>query len=99
MTYARRVDTTQSAIFDTLRRLGVVVRDLSRAGGGCPDAVVSWGGTTWMVECKAPDTWRGRQYTRAQVAWSIGWQGEILTFRTPEDALVWGLKITERATR
>ena len=52
MAYARRVDATQAAIVDALRKTGWLVYDASRFGGGFPDLVLIKHGRTTFAEVK-----------------------------------------------
>lgn len=81
--YARRVDANHADILQALRCSGLAVRDLSRAGDGVPDAIVSYGWRTALVEIK---TGKGK-LTAAQHEWARGWEGELFILRTVDEAL------------
>lgn len=81
---AQRIDKTQTAIVEALRRIGVKVEVLSKpldllcAARG-PDGV--W--RTLLVECKSP----GGSFTKAQDEFMEAWPGEIAVVRTPDEAI------------
>jgi hypothetical protein len=99
--YARRVDASQSEVADALRRCGLAVRDLSHAGRGCPDLAVSWcdgRGNRWtsFVEVKTLHTAYGKRLNDAQRAWATGWEGELVTLRTADEAVGWAVNFKAR---
>ena len=92
--YARRQDASHNDVLQALRASGLAVRDLSRAGGGCPDLVASWGdghgrARTAFVEVKSPGTQYGKRLNEQQQAWLRGWEGEVVTLKTAEEAMTW----------
>jgi hypothetical protein len=52
VSYARRTDRTHAVIRDTLRKLGWLVLDCSRVGGGFPDLVCIKAGRVVFAEVK-----------------------------------------------
>lgn len=88
--YARRTDASQGEIVATLRRLGFEVRDLSRAGGGCPDLLVARDGRIWCVEAKTARTQYGKRLSDRQAEWARGWPAPTI-LRTSDEALAWAL--------
>ena len=91
--WARKVDLSDPAITDTLRRLGFAVRDLSRQGGGCPDKIAALpDGRLWLIEMKTPGTWRGRQFTPSQKKWREGWPVPVVVLRTVDEATAWAIQ-------
>lgn len=96
--YARRTDASQHDVLQALAFAGLSVRDLSRAGDGAPDALVSWDGRTACVEVKTPHTQYGKRLNTRQVAWRDGddtrrpWAGEYVVLRTAKDALDWAVE-------
>lgn len=63
MRHAARQDANQRELVTALEQLGWLVDDLSRAGNGCPDLVVTRGDITRLVEVKMP---KGKR-TMAQI--------------------------------
>lgn len=78
---ARRVDANQAEIVGALRRLGCSVLDLSRAGRGCPDALVGYGGLSILAEIK---TEKGKLNER-QREFLNQWTGGCYLLRTVDD--------------
>ena len=95
--YARRQDASQGAIVRALACCGLAVRDLSYAGRGCPDVVVSWAGRTALVECKTAGCQYGKRLNEQQQAWLQGWEGEVVTLKTAEEAMTWAQAWKRRA--
>lgn len=52
--YAKRVDTTQPAMVDDLRKAGATVLHMHELGKGKPDLAVGIWDVTALVECKSP---------------------------------------------
>ena len=90
--YARRADASHQDVLRTLRASGLAVRDLSRAGDGCPDLAVSFGSRTAFVEVKTPGTYYGKRLNEQQQTWAEGWEGELLCLRTAEEAMQWAVE-------
>jgi hypothetical protein len=69
---ARRVDSIQKQVTESLRKLGITVLVLSNVGHGCPDLLLGYGGHNYLVELKCGkneltpfekrffDEWRGQ---------------------------------------
>lgn len=79
--HARRVDANHSDIVAALRKLGCTVLDLSRAGRGCPDVCVGYGGLSMLAEIKAE---KGKLNVR-QNEFLNQWTGGCYLLRTAED--------------
>ena len=73
--YAKRTDSTQKTIVQTLERIGAVVHDLSGHGRGIPDLLVGYRGLTVLVECKSSDK---AKYTKAQEEFLTTWKGGMV---------------------
>ena len=73
--YAKRTDSTQTAIVKTLEKMGAVVHDLSGHGRGIPDLLVGYRGLTVLVECKADSK---AKFTPAQQDFLKTWKGGIM---------------------
>jgi hypothetical protein len=81
----RAVDANQSEIVAGLRGIGATVCDIHEVGAGCPDILVGFRGTNWLLEIKAPG--RARGLTRMEVAWLEAWRGQAAVVTTIDDAL------------
>ena len=85
---AARVDENQAAIVDALRKAGASVFVASKVGGGFPDLVVGYGGTTYLLEVKNPNKPKAdRQLTPEQSIFFCFWRGHVEMVLTPEEAL------------
>lgn len=78
MRVRRKVDTTQGAIVDALRRSGALVWPIN----GAVDLLVQWRGKLTLIDCKGKGRWRATQ-TQLDMT-SEGWQ--IHFCRTPLEA-------------
>jgi hypothetical protein len=81
---ASKVDSTQSAIVEALRKVGVWVLHLHQLGGGTPDLLCWNRGRFVLVECKSP----GEKINALQAAFMAECPGEIHVCQSPEEALV-----------
>lgn len=61
---ACRTDANHAAIVGCLRKYGVVVRDLSRVGEGCPDLLCGARGRWVLLEVKNPEQPKSKQRLR-----------------------------------
>lgn len=97
---AARVDTNHAAVVDDLRRLGWTVQDLSRAGDGWPDLVVSIGpGLAFAPARKARGVVtagevffvevksKGGELTPDQQEWAWAFRGPLIVAETAEDVI------------
>ena len=89
--HACRVDASQADVVATLQRRGWVVRDLSQAGRGAPDLLISKAGRTVACEVKTAGTAYSKRLRASQATWRQGWQGEYVVLTSAEDALAWAL--------
>ena len=80
---ACRLDTTHRSIVNALERAGYRCQSLAAVGRGCPDLIVSKGGSLWMIECKSP----GGKLNDAQMRWHMEWPTKVYVASTPEEAL------------
>lgn len=81
--YARRVDSNQGEIVETLEAMHVQVINLSRVGGGIPDLLCVVAGQMHLVEIKSD----GGTLTPDQVEFHENWTGPpIVILRTLRDA-------------
>ena len=78
-----RIDTNQREIMQALRDIGASVEVLSGVGHGCPDLLVGYQGTNYLLECKSP---KGKA-TSDQCYWMARWNGKLPDFvRTVDEA-------------
>jgi hypothetical protein len=81
---AARVDATQNAIVEALRKVGCWVLHLHMVHGGCPDLLVWNRGRFVLVECKSP----GEKINALQAEFMATCPGEIHVVQSAEEALV-----------
>lgn len=79
---AKRSDSNQPAIVQALRDIGATVQDLHEVGKGCPDLLVGYRGTTYLIEIKT----KSGKLDKAQVEWHGTWTGQVAVCRTAEEA-------------
>lgn len=83
MRRAAKVDSTQVAIVDALRRIGCYVLHLHQLGGGVPDLLV-WGRNRFMLmEVKTP----GEKINKAQAEFIATCPGEVHVVQSAEQAV------------
>jgi hypothetical protein len=91
VSFARRTDANHAAIVDAMRRVGFVVLDLSRVGGGIPDLWVYKAGRAVWVEIKDGSKPPSKQrLTKAQEAFHALCRSggvEIVTVTSVEQAI------------
>jgi hypothetical protein len=88
MRRAARVDANQDAIVTALRAAGASVQPLSSVGKGCPDLLVGFSSTNWLMECKdGAKTPGNRPLTKDQSAWLKDWRGSVAVVLSPDEAL------------
>ena len=80
-----RTDDNQQEIIDGLRKIGADVQDLSGVGKGCPDLLVSFRNTLYLIEIKNPET-HGK-LNKLQREWHNHWYGDVYTCWTLDEAL------------
>lgn len=86
MRRAAKVDHTQKAIVDALKRVGVQVEVIGKP----VDLLVCCRGVTSLVEVKNPERTSNQpqsRWTRAQVEFIARWPGTIHVVETPEQAI------------
>lgn len=79
MRRAAKIDRTQTAIVDALRRIGVSVEIIGKP----LDLLACHRGETMLIECKAP----GGGFTQAQVEFIGRWPGRIIVARNADEAI------------
>lgn len=76
---AAKIDATQTAIVEALRRCGVAVECIGKP----LDLLVCHRGSTSLMECKS----HGGSFTKAQVEFIERWPGTVHVCKTPDEAL------------
>lgn len=79
MTYARRVDSTQSDIVLAIRKIGGEVTHLHAVGNGVADIAVSYRQKWFFFELKGPD---GKQNEK-QIEWAKKQRAPVYVVSTP----------------
>lgn len=84
-----RHDANHNSIVQALRKCGAKVLDLSGVGSDCPDLLVGWRSSMFLMEVKNPDNWYGKKgLTEGQRKFADGWSGNpVLVVKTVEEAL------------
>jgi hypothetical protein len=95
VTWSRMRDQNEPEIVRVLEAAGATVSKLN--GTGVPDLLVGFGGVTYLLEVKRPDSAGGRAkpnmggdgtLTEAQIKWVAKWRGAPASVvRTPDEAL------------
>lgn len=98
MRRAAHVDRNQADVVKALRKVGASVEHLHAVGGGCPDLLVGFRGTNWLLEVK-PATDKDQRALRlreSQRRWHAAWAAPVHVVHSPEQALaVIGIHSTE----
>lgn len=88
MRRAAKVDANQPEVTKKLREYGATVQPLHTVGKGCPDLLVGYRGTNYLMEIKdgtrAPSD---RKLTKDEEVWHMTWTGTVHTVESWEDAL------------
>ena len=88
MRRASKVDRNQAEIVHALRAAGATVQPLHTVGAGCPDLLVGFRGSNFLIEVK---DWKAavsdRQLNPVQKDWHDGWKGSVAKVETAEAAL------------
>ena len=78
MRRAARVDANQKEIVEHLRKMGATVQPLHTVGRGCPDLLVGYGGTNYLLEVKDGDKPPSqRKLTPDEQSWHDEWVGHV----------------------
>lgn len=85
MRYAKRTDTNHAEVRDNLRALGFDVLDLSKAGQGVPDLLVSRNGQGVLVEVKSP----GGKLTAEQEEFIAAMSDRVIVVETAAEVFNW----------
>jgi hypothetical protein len=79
-----KVDANQHAIVKALRAAGAIVQPIHEIGKGCPDLLVAFNGTWYVVEVKNGTTLTPQEWEWAK-RFSAG--APVWVVHSPEDAL------------
>lgn len=80
---AARVDLNHAAIVRALRSIGCSVWSTAATGKGGPDLVCGYRGMNYLFEVKRADG----KLNVLQQRWHDAWRGNVVTVRTPEEAI------------
>ena len=80
---AARVDTNQAEIVAALRAIGAQVEHLHTLGKGCPDILVGYRGTNYLLEIKSP----GGKLTDDERYWRELWRGQVAVVYSADEAI------------
>ena len=87
MRRAAKVDANHAEIVKALRKVGAFVQSLAAVGDGCPDLLVGFRKSTFMLEIKdgaKPPS--ARELTFDQIIWHTEWNGGpcMVVYSVPE---------------
>ena len=81
--WAQKPDANQPEIVTALEKIGCIVLDLHRVGGGCPDILVWRNGKCCLLEIK----FLKAKLNKLQREFHAVWTGCTFTVRSPEEAI------------
>ena len=82
---AKRVDCNQKDIVHALKTFGATVVDLSGVGKGCPDLLIGFKGTTYLIEIKKDSK---AKFTPQQLQFNELWAGGVIArIQTIDEAI------------
>lgn len=85
---AKRVDGNQRLIVAALRDIGASVQHLHTQGHGCPDVLVGFRGTNFLLEIKdSAKPASARHLTVYESQWHQAWQGQVAVVNDVDEAL------------
>lgn len=83
-----RKDTNQNAIEKALMQIGASVQSLHMIGSGCPDLLVGFRGTNFLLEVKDGDKPPSeRKLTADEQTWHDTWNGAVFIVYSVLDAI------------
>jgi hypothetical protein len=85
---AKRTDGNQAEIVRALRSAGATVQTLHTVGKGCPDLVVGFRGSNYLLEIKdfrKPPS--ARKLTEDETRWHAIWNGQVAIVKDIDEAL------------
>ena len=88
MRHHPKLDANQPRIVRALRRSGAFVQSLASVGGGCPDLLVSFRNSWYVIEVKdgsKPPSARAR--LKGQIEWALKARAHVHVVLTPRQAL------------
>lgn len=83
MRRAAKVDANHGEIVDALRAVGASVQSLAQIGNGCPDVLVGFRGSMFLLEIKHG---KGKP-NEDQRRWHIEWRAPVHVVYSARDAL------------
>ena len=85
---AARIDANQPEIVAALRRVGASVQSLAGVGMGCPDLLVCFRNTLYLIEVKdGKKRPSERKLTPWQEKWHMQWGGPVYIANSADEAL------------
>jgi len=82
---AKRVDCNQKDIVHALKTFGATVVDLSGVGKGCPDLLIGFKSTTYLIEIKKDNK---AKFTPQQLQFNELWAGGVIArIQTIDEAI------------
>ena len=81
----KRVDSNQVQIVAALRKVGATVQHLHTIGRGCPDILVGFRGTNYLMELKATPV--GYKLTDDEKKWHRDWRGNVVIVTSIDEAV------------
>ncbi|RSN88691.1 PDDEXK family nuclease [Acinetobacter nosocomialis] len=88
MRRAAKVDANQTEIVKALRQVGASVQSLASTGKGCPDLLVGFRGTNYLMEIKDGQKVKSaRKLTTDQIEWHESWRGKVFVVESTDQAL------------
>lgn len=84
----KKVDSNQTRVVKALRELGATVQHLHAVGKGCPDLLVGYKGSNYLLEVKDGEKAESqRKLTPDQVIWHYDWKGQVAIVTSPKEAI------------
>ncbi len=88
MRRAARVDRNQPEIVRALRDIGATVQHIHMIGGGCPDILVGYRGTSYVFEIKdSAKPPSKRRLTPMEAKWHDNWRGQVAIVTSIDEAI------------
>lgn len=94
MRRAARVDANHADLVKLARSVGASVQSLASIGRGCPDLLIGYRHTNYVVEVKdGTKSPSERALTPDEADWHATWRGRVAVIESPEQLLaLLGLK-------
>lgn len=88
MRRAARIDANQNEIVKALRQVGASVQSLASTGKGCPDLLVGFRGTNYLMEIKDGQKFKSdRKLAPDQIEWHESWRGKVFVVESIDQAI------------